>query len=173
VEAPLAIDANDGKKFTLSALALSREIHKVTELETNLDAELLEGRAPLVAGLYRFTPTGTYRFKTTETPTIYFEVYEPLLADAQPPSQQPAQQPAQQAPQVGVQMSITDRKTGKQEQDSGVVNIANYIKAGNPVIAAGLKLPVATLKPGSYTVGIKALDSAGGAASRSADFEVQ
>jgi hypothetical protein len=177
LEAPLQIDPNDGKKFTLSSLALSREIHKVSDLETNLDAELLEGRAPLVAGPYRFTPTGTYRFKTTETPTIYFEVYEPLLAEAQQPSQQPTQdatQPAtQQAPQVGVQMLITDRKTGKQEQDSGVVNIANYIKAGNPVIAAGLKLPVATLKPGSYTVGIKALDSAGGAALRSADFEVQ
>jgi hypothetical protein len=70
-------------------------------------------------------------------------------------------------------MLITDRKTGKQEQDSGVVNIANFIKAGNPVIAAGLRLPVATLKPGSYTVGIKALDSAGAAVLRSADFEVQ
>ncbi|HMC57590.1 MAG TPA: hypothetical protein VKJ01_00225, partial [Candidatus Solibacter sp.] len=134
-------------------------------------------RAPLVAGLYRFTPTGTYRFKTTETPTVYFEVYEPLLAEAQQPSQQSAQQPASQAaqpaPQVGVQLLITDRKTGKQEADSGVVNIANYIKAGNPVIAAGLKLPVSTLKPGSYTVGIKAMDSAGGAVLRSADFEVQ
>lgn len=173
LETPLAIDPNDGKKFTLSSLALSREIRKISELETNLDAELLEGRAPLVAGPYRFTPTGTYRFKTTESPTIYFEVYEPLLAEVQPPSQQPAQQPAQQAPQVGVQMLITDRKTGKQETDSGVVNIANYIKVGNPVIAAGLKLPVATLKPGSYTVGLKAMDSAGGAVSRSADFEVQ
>jgi VWFA-related protein len=177
LEAPLAIDANDGKKFTLSSLALSREIHKISDLETNLDAELLEGRAPLVAGLYRFTPTGTYRFKTTETPTVYFEVYEPLLAEAQQPTQQPAQQPASQAaqpaPQVGVQLLITDRKTGKQEADSGVVNIANYIKAGNPVIAAGLKLPVSALKPGSYTVGIKAMDSAGGAVLRSADFEVQ
>ena len=78
LEVPLAIDANDGKKFTLSSLALSREVHMISELETNLDAELLEGRAPLVAGPYRFTPTGTYRFKTTETPTIYFEVHEPL-----------------------------------------------------------------------------------------------
>jgi VWFA-related protein len=173
LEAPLQIDPNDGKKFTLSSLVLSREIHKISELETNLDAELLEGRAPLVAGPYRFTPTGTYRFKTTETPTIYFEVYEPLLAEAQPPSQPPSQPPAQPATQVGVQMLISDRKTGKQEADSGVVNIANYIKAGNPVIAAGLKLPVATLKPGSYTVGIKAMDSAGGAVSRTADFEVQ
>src|SRR5476649_2550553 len=173
LEAPLAIDANDGKKFTLSSLALSREIHKISELETNLDAELLEGRAPLVAGIYRFTPTGTYRFKTTETPTVYFEVYEPLLSEAQQPAQQPASQAAQPAPQVGVQLLITDRKTGKQEADSGVVNIANYIKAGNPVIAAGLKLPVSALKPGSYTVGIKAMDSAGGAVLRSADFEVQ
>ena len=76
-------------------------------------------------------------------------------------------------PQVGVQMLITDRKTGKQETDSGVVNLANFVKTGNPVIAAGLRLPVATLKPGEYTVGLKAMDSAGGAILRSANFEVE
>jgi len=160
LEAPLSIDPNDGKKFAISALALAREIHKVSDLEANLDSALLEGRAPLVAGPFQFTPTGAYQFKTTESPTIYFEVYEPAMTDEKPP-------------QVGVQMVITDRASGKSETDSGVVNIQNYIKPGNPVIAAGIKLPVNTLKPGSYTVGIKALNSTGNQATRSANFEVQ
>ena len=160
LEAPLAIDPNDGKKFAISGLALAREIHKVSDLDTNMDSALLEGRSPLVAGPYQFTPTGAYQFKTTETPTIYFEVYEPALTGEKPP-------------QVGVQMVITDRASGKSATDSGMVNIQNYIKPGNPVIAAGLKLPVNTLKPGSYTVGITAMNSTGSQAVRSANFEVQ
>lgn len=160
LEAPLSIDPNDGKKFAISDLALAREVHKVSDMEINLDSALLEGRAPLVAGPYQFTPTGEYRFKTTESPTIYFEVYEPAMTEEKPP-------------QVGVQMVITERPSGKQDADSGVVNIKDYIKPGNPVIAAGLKLPVNTLKPGSYTVGIRALNSAGHEAVRSANFEVQ
>src|SRR5205814_1334495 len=104
--------------------------------------------------------TGAYKFKTTENPTIYFEVYEPRMTEEKPP-------------QVGVQMLIIERTSGKQEADSGLVDIKSYIKAGNPVIATGLKLPVNTLKPGSYTVGIKAVNSAGNEATRSANFEVQ
>lgn len=160
LETPLSIDPNDGKKFAMSGLALAREIHRISDLDTNMDSALLEGRAPLVAGSYQFTPTGAYSFKATENPTIYFEVYEPALTDEKPP-------------QVGVQLLVTERASGKQETDSGVINIQNFIKPGNPVIAAGLKLPVGTLKPGSYTVGIKAMDSAGAAVVRSADFVVE
>ncbi|HXB74519.1 MAG TPA: VWA domain-containing protein [Candidatus Acidoferrales bacterium] len=160
LEAPLSIDPNDGKKFAISDLALAREIHKVSDLDTNMDSALLEGRAPLVAGPFQFTPTGAYQFKTSESPTIYFEVYEPAMTEEKPP-------------QVGVQMVITERTSGKQEADSGMVNIQSYVKTGNPVIAAGLKLPVNTLKPGSYTVGIKAMNSTGNEAKRSANFEVQ
>jgi len=160
LEVPLAIDPNDGKKFAISGIALVREYHKISALESNLDSVLLEGRSPLVAGLYQFTPTGAYQFKTTDTPSMYFEVYEPAMAEEKPP-------------QVGVRMLITDRASGKQEADSGVVNLQNYVKPGNPVIAAGLKLPVSTLKPGAYTVSMVAVNSTGGQVLRSANFEVQ
>jgi hypothetical protein len=160
LEQPLVVDSNDGNQFGLSGLALSREVHKVSELETALDAELLEGRAPLVALGVQFTPTGTNRFKTTDPATMYAEIYEPLLVGANPP-------------QVAVQLKLVDRKTGEQKIDSGVVEVANFIRAGNPVIAVGLKLPVSALAAGSYRAELTALDSVGKSVVRSTDFEIE
>ena len=160
LEQPLVVDPNDGSQFGLSALALSKEVHRVSELETALDAELLEGRAPLVASGMQFTPTGANRFKTTDPATMYLEIYEPLLVGGNPP-------------QVGVQLRVMDRKTGAPKMDSGVIQVASFIRAGNPVIPVGLKLPVASLIAGSYRVELTASDSAGKSVVRSADFEVE
>jgi VWFA-related protein len=160
LEQPLVVDPNDGNQFGLSGLALSKEVHRVSELETALDAELLEGRAPLVALGLQFTPTGANRFKTSDQATMYLEIYEPLLAGGNPP-------------QVGVQLRLWDRKTGEQKVDSGVVEVASFIRAGNPVIAVGLKLPVSALTAGSYRAELTALDSAGKSVVRSTDFEIE
>ncbi len=160
LEQPLVVDPNDGTQFGLSALALSKEVHRVSELETALDAELLEGRAPLVASGFQFTPTGGNRFKTTDPATMYLEIYEPLLVGANPPK-------------VGVQLRLLDRKTGEQKMDSGVIEVASFIRAGNPVIPVGLKLPLASLIAGSYRVELTASDSVGKSVARSADFEVE
>jgi VWFA-related protein len=160
LEQPLVVDPNDGSQFGLSGLALSKEVHRVSELETALDAELLEGRAPLVASGMQFTPTGANRFKTTDPATMYLEIYEPLLVGANPPK-------------VGVQLRVMDRKSGEPKMDSGVIEVASFIRAGNPVIPVGLKLPVASLLAGSYRVELTASDSAGKSVVRSADFEVE
>jgi hypothetical protein len=159
LEQPLVVDPNDGTQFGLSGLALSKERNRVSELETALDAELLEGRAPLVALGWQFTPTGANRFKTTDPAAMYLEIYEPLLVGENPPK-------------VGVELRLLDRKTGEQKVDSGIVEVASFIRAGNPVIAVGLKLPVATLTAGSYRAELTASDSAGKSVVRSADFEV-
>jgi hypothetical protein len=160
LEQPLVVEPNDGNQFGLSGLALSKEVHKVSELETALDAELLEGRSPLVALGLQFTPTGANRFKTTDSATMYLEIYEPLLVGGNPPK-------------VAVQLRLVDRKTGDQKVDSGVVEVANFIHAGNPVIPVGLRLPVASLAVGSYRAELTALDSAGKSVVRSADFEIE
>ncbi|MGA2772667.1 MAG: VWA domain-containing protein [Bryobacteraceae bacterium] len=160
LEQPLVVDPNDGTQFGLSALALSKEVHRVSELETALDAELLEGRAPLVASGFQFTPTGANRFKTTDPATMYLEIYEPLLVGANPP-------------RVGVQLRLLDRKTGEQKVDSGIVEVASFMRAGNPVIPVGLKLPLASLIAGSYRVELTASDSVGKSVVRSADFEIE
>jgi hypothetical protein len=68
---------------------------------------------------------------------------------------------------------LVDRKTGDQKMDSGVIEVASFIHAGNPVIAVGLKLPVASLATGSYRIDLTALDSAGKSVVRSADFEIE
>ncbi|MGB7720303.1 MAG: hypothetical protein WBL65_10420, partial [Bryobacteraceae bacterium] len=160
LEQPLVVEPNDGNQFGLSGLALSKEVHKVADLETALDTELLEGRSPLVALGLQFTPTGANRFKTTDPATMYLEIYEPLLVGGNPP-------------QVGVELRLVDRKTGERKVDSGVLEVANFMHAGNPVIPVGLRLPVASLAAGSYRAELTASDSAGKSVVRSADFEIE
>jgi hypothetical protein len=108
----------------------------------------------------QFTPTGATRFSRNDPLVMYFEVYEPLLSEEKPP-------------QVGAQVRIIDAKTGEEKSDSGAVAISNYIRPGSPVVAAGLKVPVQSLTSGNYKVEVKALDSAGNFAIRSADFVIE
>jgi VWFA-related protein len=161
LEAPLEIDSFDGKKLALSAVALSKESRAVGDSETGLDAELLEGRKPLVVQGRQITPAGTNRFKKTDPAIIYAEIYEPLLLTEHPPV-------------VGIQLRVLDRKTGEAKQDSGVMNVAPLIRAGNSVIPVGLKLPINSLASGGYRAEVKAIDSAGNTSvARVADFDLE
>ena len=160
LESPLNIDPYDGKMFMVSALAVSKSFHRVAEVETNMDAALLEGRAPLVAGAYQFEPSGGNGFKTTETVGVYFEVYDPKLTEETPPA-------------MAVQMKILDRATGGAPKvDSGGVDVKNFVRKGNPLVPVGLKVPVNLLPAGGYRLEITAMDSAGRTMVRSADFDV-
>jgi len=161
IEQPLKVEPFDGKQLSLSDIALSKNVQPLTDAGLGLDAELMEGKTPLVTkGGLQIIPTGTSRFKDTEKPVIYVEVYEPMLADPTPPA-------------VGLQLRVLDAKTGEAKQDSGVVNLANYVRAGNPVVPVGLKLWSAPLPSGTYTAELKALDSAGRQAIRTTEFQVE
>jgi hypothetical protein len=160
LETPLVINPYDGKQFAVSGLALSTKFGPTSQADISMDAILMEGRAPLVAGNLQFTPSGLARFSRNDTVVLYFEVYEPLLTDEKPP-------------QVGAQLRILDAATGEQKSDSGAVPINNFVRTGSPVVAAGLKIPVQTLTSGNYKVEIKALDSVGNFALRTADFVIQ
>jgi len=160
VETPLQINNYDGKQFAVSGLALSTKYVPTSQVDAGMDAILLEGRSPLVAGNMQFTPTGSAHFSRNDPLVMYFEVYEPLLTEEKPP-------------QVGAQVRIIDSKTGEQKVDSGAVAITNYIRPGSPVVAAGMKVPVQTLTSGVYKVEVKALDSAGNFAVRTADFVIE
>ncbi len=154
------IDPYDGKHFSLSAVALSDKISRISDTDMALDTVLLEDRTPLVTQGMQIVPSGSNQFKKTAPAAVYVEIYEPLLLTPN-------------TPKVGLQMRIVDRKTGEQKLQTGFENMGNYIKAGNAVIPIGLRLPVDTLAPGSYRAELKAIDSAGNAsAARSADFEV-
>ena len=75
---------------------------------------------------------------------------------------------------VALQMVVVDKKTNEKKIDSGLIDMADFAKAGNPVIPVGLRVPSKELAPGSYRVEFKAADDTGKVtAVRTADFEVQ
>jgi VWFA-related protein len=161
LEMPLSIDPYDDKQFSLSAVALSKQLHRVADLGSGLDEVLIEGHTPLVVQGMQITPSGTNRFKKTDQALLYVEIYEPHMSDKNPPV-------------VGLQLRVLDRKTKEQKEDSGMMGVNKDIRAGNPVIPVGLKLPVNTLIPGSYVAELQAKDSAGNTTVvRAADFEVE
>jgi|SRR5579871_879375 len=160
LETPVTVDPFDGKQLSLSAVALSKDIHRSNQLDSGLDAELIEGRTPLMAQGVQITPSGLYRFKTSDTGVLYIEVYEPAFVSAKPPD-------------VGLQLTVTDRKTGEKKQDTGLMRVP-VDKAGSPLVPVGLKLGVDKLVAGSYRVELRAEDSLGHKTPvRSADFEVE
>jgi hypothetical protein len=159
LESPLVINAYDGKDFAVSGIAFSTVFAKVTDAEANLDTVLLEGRSPLVAGNYQFTPTGVARFKAADTVGMYFELYDPALVGEKKPS-------------VQVQIHILDGKTLDLRRDAGSTNLNDFVHAGSPVVPAGLRLPIEELAPGQYRLELRAVDSTGNFAIRTADFEI-
>jgi hypothetical protein len=163
LEMPLVVEPYDSKQFSMSAVAMSREIHRLADVAGDLAAAMLEDKKPLVAQGMRITPAGTNHFKKSDTVVLYVEVYEPLLADAS----------AEKLPLAAVQVRIMDSKTGAQKFDSGGIRIDPYMKAGSPVIPVGLKIPFDALVAGSYRLEIAAIDSADKQAKRTAEFEVE
>ena len=161
LEAPLVVDPYSGKQFSVSAIALSKDMRRVTDMAEGLDAELLADRTPLVASGMQLIPSGVSRFSKSDHAAVYVEIYDPALATAQ-------------APKVGLEYLVFDRKSGEKKVDAGISDTSAAVHPGNPVVPLGLKLPLETLAPGAYRVEVRAMDSVGNkAAPRSADFDVQ
>jgi len=159
-ERPLTIDEYDGKHFSLSGLVLTNSLQKLTDIPTGLDSALLEDRAPLVVKGMQITPSGSNRFKRTDNVVVYTEIYEPLLASANPPL-------------VGMAYTIFERESNKKLFFTDVQRADDFVQKGNPVIPIGLKVKVNDLKPGSYRLVMQAVDSAkNNAPSRIVDFDI-
>jgi hypothetical protein len=163
VEMPLVVDAYDTQQFSMSSVALSKEVRRASELGTGLDALLLEDRVPLIANGMQMVPYGSNRFKKTDLTVFYMELYEPLLAAGDP----------NKPPVVAVQMRVLDGKTGEQKEDSGLMRIPLPAQGGSPIIPVGMKIPTAELASGLYRVEIKAVDDAGKAFQRTADIQIE
>jgi len=161
LETPLVIDPYDGKQFSLSALAMSKEVRAMHENDLGRDIELLEGRTPLATQGLQVIPTGTERFDRSGAGAIYVEIYEPGLLSAT-------------APMVGIQIRLIDKKSGEAKHDSGLMNVAPWIRKDNAVIPVILKVSFATLSAGTYRAEVKAMNSTGQTSIvRAADFELQ
>jgi hypothetical protein len=159
LEAMLAIDSYRSQEFSISGVALSNSIRRAADISTDLDGELLEDRTPLLVQGLQISPSASNHFKKTDVAAIYAEIYEPLLRNSNPP-------------EVAYELIIVDRKSGQQKLHLG--DRTPKGNAGNQVIPLGLKLPVASLDPGSYRLDLRAVDSAGNSSkTRSTDFEVE
>jgi hypothetical protein len=156
---PLVVDNYSAKQFSMSAVALSKDLRPLKQDSSSLDAALIENRTPLVAQGVEIVPAGGASFRRNEPAVFYAEVYDPRLATADPPK-------------LGVQMLVVDMKSkAKKIQTGGPLPAGT---TGNPVVSFGLKLPVDQLPPGSYELQIRAIDATGGATPvRTADFDVE
>jgi hypothetical protein len=163
VEMPLAIDKYDGGQFAISSLALSRQYVSVAQAGSGLDAALIEDRTPLIAGNVEVIPSGSSQFHKGELAVFYFELYEPLLVNADPA------QPAA----IAIRERILDRKTGEVKADTGGLRLDMPKTMGNPVIRTAEKILVDQLPPGAYTLELSAQDTANQFVKRTADFELQ
>jgi VWFA-related protein len=163
VEMPLAIDKYDGAQLAISSLALSRQYVPVAQAGSGLDAALIEDRTPLIAGNVEVIPSGSSQFHKGEPAVFYFELYEPLLVNADP-----AQPPA-----IAIRERILDRKTGEVKADTGGMRIEMPKTMGNPVIRNAEKILVDQIPPGAYTLELTAEDTASQLVKRTADFELQ
>jgi VWFA-related protein len=159
-ETPLTIDEYDGKHFHLSGLALTNNAQRLSAIPTGLDSALLEDRTPLVVKGMQIIPSGTNRFKHTDTVILYTEIYEPLLTSENPPK-------------IGLGYRIFERDSNKQIFFTGVQPGEEYIQKGNSVIPIGMKIKVDDLKPGAYRLMMQAVDSAKNSApNRVVDFDI-
>ena len=165
LDVPLTIDSYDTGQFGMSAMAFSKQIRRVTDMETQLDSMLLENRTPLVTQGMELIPTADTHFKKDDPAAIYVEIYEPLLiAKATPPAN---------APKVALEVDFIDRKSGEHKIQTGY-NAQSSVHEGNPVVPVGIKIPLQQLGSGSYRVELKAVDSAGHASKlRAADFDIE
>jgi hypothetical protein len=160
VEAPLTVDPWDGQRLALSGIALASESQKVSDLTSDLDPSLTEGRKRLVAKSVEVSGSGSNRFHRSAPCFAYLEIYDPPLAGPNPPT-------------VGLAMRILDQGTGEQKQ-AGAVGAASFIRPGNPVVPVLLSVPIAALSPGSYRLEVKASHSPGNdSVIRTVDFRVE
>ncbi len=151
-ETPLVIEPYDGKSFSLSGVALSNQMRRVSDSESNIEADLLADRLPMIVQGVELTPSGTNHFKKTDRVVLYAQVYDPRLTDPNPPT-------------IGCQYVVIDQKTGKQVLATGGIPVANFVQKGNPMIPLALKIPVDNFPPGEYRLEMQA-GEAGGAVSQ-------
>jgi VWFA-related protein len=163
VEMPLVVDPYDSKQFSMSGVALSKQVRRASDLGIGLDALLLEDRVPLIADGMQLVPYGSNHFKKTELAAFYIELYEPLLiaADLKTP------------PVVAFELRVLDGKTGEQKEDTGLMRVGLPKQAGSPMVPVAAKIPTESLGPGPYKVEIKAVDDAGKEFKRTTDIQIE
>jgi VWFA-related protein len=151
-EKPLDIEPWSGQTLSMSGIALGARDYPLTGVTAELDNELLEGPRRLASRGRMLVPMGGAQFQTGQKGMFYFEIYEPRLALAA--AGQPIRPPS-------IRIRVLDRATGEEKADSGPMDAADWMQAGNPVIPIALTFPVSNLVSGSYTLEVRVMDDRG------------
>ncbi len=160
-EVPFYVQPFNGTRLSLAGPALGKKFVPVSALGANMDAALLEDRAPLVFKGTELDPSATCRFAKGTAPAVYLEVYDPALKE-------------KDVPKVGVLFNVFNRKDKQKVFSSNTILINDAAQPGNPLVPVGFKLPIEQLQAGDYRVEVIARDSLGNNSSiRAADFSVQ
>lgn len=160
LHAPLVIEPFDSNAFSVSGIAFSTSASGINEDAEMLERELLEDRYSLVSHGVQYLPSGTTSFEKSGQVFLYVEIYEPLLAE-------------KKTPRIGIQYVVVDRATKEVKLDTGLIELDRLIQPSNPVIPAGLRLPLDSLTPGTYHLELRASDSENRSHIRTAEFEVR
>ncbi len=155
--APIAIEPYQPGQFTLSGIALGKEVRKASAISA---VSLFEDRKALTVGANELVPTGEAAFAKSDQAFCYFEVYAPAHPDPGSAIQLPS-----------IQLRIVNAKTGAAAWDSGVGRLT--IPADKTSLPAGISLPIASLMPGSYALEVTAVDGGGHAVRRTESFEIK
>ena len=162
MEVPLKIDPFTGKEFQISSVLLTSNLHRLGADDLGIQADLVDGRTPFIvqAGpiTYQLSPSPDTIYKKTDTVACYFEVYEPQVDTDKL--------------KMGVQMLLLD-KDGAVKLDSGMVEVTNFLRKGNPAVPIALKVPIDQLQPGTYRMQLVAADTLGKKAERVTTLTVQ
>ena len=162
IEMPVSIDPYDGQKFSVSGLAFSTSMRKISQTDAGLDTAMSEDRTPLIVGGLQLFPSARAVFSKGETVAVYAELYAPALAAPEVPKDFA----------TAVQLRLLEAKTGKVRVDSGAMR-AGEMRPGNPVVPIGMKLPIEALEPGEYICEFLGADVSGGQGRRTANFTIQ
>lgn len=159
---PLRVGPFDRGALTISDLALNGTLRDASWLLRDAGvvspAPLLP--SPLVSKHAQFIPVPDARLSKNSSLPLYFEIYEPLLAD--------------RSAEVYLRMKISDLKDGTVVINAGPTNAAEGVTPGNVVIPIALNVDTERLPSGSYKIEVQGSDSAGRTTEwRMAKFEIQ
>jgi hypothetical protein len=159
-ESPLQIDPYDGNQLALGGVVLSNSTQRLADISSDVGSAIVEDRTPLVVKEKQINPSASNRFKKTDTVVLYTEVYEPLLASANPT-------------QLAAGYTINERSSGTTIFTTGAAALDGFIQKGNPKVPVAMSVPVKDLAPGGYRLVMMAVDSAGHhAPNRIIDFDI-
>jgi hypothetical protein len=109
----------------------------------------------------QLTPSGGNHFKKSEKFALYAQIYAPQLIEPNPPT-------------VRMSFAVVDPKTGKAVTGATKLDTATFIQKGSAMIPIALKIPLADVPPGEYTLQFQASTDAGALSQiRSLSFVVE